>query len=198
MRWEDLNPVPGGRYCDACRKAVVDVEQLTAAELDALVESGARACVRVTTLADGTVLTRDRPRALRRMGAWAGAALAASTMACSERSAEEEVAAHADWETRGAPRSAVAKDEVPPARRPIEAAPNGLMDRSDVVTIGGLEPTTLGGFEPPPETPAFDFTPSVFSPEAIEEATSAVLGGIGETRLVLDEAILSPFEPSSE
>ncbi|MEZ4281637.1 MAG: hypothetical protein R3F21_18700 [Myxococcota bacterium] len=49
MRWESLIPVEGGRHCEACRKTVIDVEQLGSAELEALLDSGERACVRIAT-----------------------------------------------------------------------------------------------------------------------------------------------------
>jgi hypothetical protein len=34
VRWESLVPVEDGRHCEACRKTVIDVERLSAAEFE--------------------------------------------------------------------------------------------------------------------------------------------------------------------
>lgn len=206
MRWEALPPVDGGRHCDVCRKTVIDVERLSSAELDALVESSERACVRVTTFADGTVLTRDHPRVPRRTAAWAGAAFAASTLACSEAVADDEIAWRAESSAPAAPPSTLGESrieaEAPPVRRPIEPAATARVGRLVAVTeIGGVEPELRGGIEPPPEMPELDLhsapsrprNESAFHLGGEEEAT-VTLGGIGEAEPILGDDISAIFK----
>lgn len=194
MRWESLIPVAGGRHCDACRKTVIDVERLTSAEVEALVESGEPACVRVATLPDGSVLTRDHPRAPRRAAAWAGAAIAVSALACSERVAEKDVAACPDREARESPRSAVARDERTAVDRPVEAEPTARVeDDTPAITVGGLGFETDGGFEAPPPLPDFDLTTPVTGPGGMSGEETYMLGGIGESGPLIDEMTLPPF-----
>lgn len=204
MRWESLIPVEGGRHCEACRKTVIDVERLSSAELEALVDSGERACVRIATLPDGSVLTRDHPRPPRRVGAWAGAALAASTFACAEGVVEDEHAICVDSANREVQRSAGAESVMHSERPPVESEPTTLLGRTDVVmVVGDLEPTLRGGVEPPPETPALDLT----TPSSIEVGqgveTTTTLGSLAaptpfdEASYLLDlEAELDRFRPA--
>ena len=90
-RWSDLAPAAGGRHCEACRRTVVDGEQLTTAELGCLLEArGAEVCARLVFLSDGSLLTREHPQsALRHAAVAAGlvAVLACSGIACSPREA---------------------------------------------------------------------------------------------------------------
>jgi hypothetical protein len=195
MRWEALTPVPGGRHCAACQKTVIDVERLSTAELDALVDSGERACVRMATLPDGSVLTRDHPRAPRRAAAWAGAALAASTFACAEGVREDEVAVCADAPTPEAPPATIAEVEssIDPRVLPLESPPALLGRETVVVSVGGLEPAMRGGLAAPPAMPALDLSrPLSESGEANGETTIA-LGSIGESLSVVDDDFLQPF-----
>lgn len=195
MRWESLIPVAGGRHCAACRKTVVDVEGLTSAEVAALVESGERACVRVATLPDGSVLTRDHPRAARRVAAWAGAALAVSTFACSERVGEEEVAVCADREPQESEQPAVVENARPSVHRSAKAEPNVQLDRAALVTtVGRVERVTHGGSEAPPSLPAFDLEAPASDQAAMSGEAVYVLGSFGESSSIVDATSLPPFE----
>jgi len=80
-RWSELSPAEGGRSCSTCERHVVDVEASTSDELAALVDSGELGCVRIATLADGSVLTRDHPRSPRFTGRRAGSLAAAAATA---------------------------------------------------------------------------------------------------------------------
>lgn len=194
-RWESLIPVVGGRHCAACRKTVIDVERLTSAEVAALVESGERACVRVATLPDGSVLTRDHPRAARRVAAWAGAALAVSTFACSERVGDEEVAVCADRETQESEQSAVVENARPSVHRSAGAGPTVQLDRAALVTtVGRVETVSHGGAEAPPPLPAFDLTAPISDQAVMLSEAVYVLGSFGESSSIVDATSLPPFE----
>jgi len=189
MRWEALVPIAGGRHCSACRKTVIDVERLTSAEVDALVESGEPACVRVATLPDGSVLTRDHPRAPRRATAWAGVALAASAISCSESIGEEEVGIRGGPEIRESPRPARALAERASSPRAIEVFPVVGVDPATLATtVGGLGGIDLE-YEVPP-WPAFDPTTPVSGSSGMADEAVYVLGGIGGSGVAFDEVPL--------
>lgn len=116
-RWLDLAPANGGRYCDSCERHVVDVEQLTRAELEALLEAGDPFCARIAILPNGEALTRDHPRCpLRRWSPSPGlaAVIAATSLACSPAPHGE-----ADEEPCDVAPQAVQKEEPPEAARPV-------------------------------------------------------------------------------
>ncbi|MEZ4330272.1 MAG: hypothetical protein R3F35_00850 [Myxococcota bacterium] len=178
---------------------MIDVEGLTAAELDALVESRERACVRVTTLADGSVLTRDHPRARSRAAAWAGAALAASAFACAERVGEEDGSARAVRRTQASQPATAAEGGRPSVRRALEDGSAARLGRAVFVpTRGGIAPMVDGGFEAPPDGPALDLLSPVSGPDGVAGEESVALGGIGESGSGLAGPVLPPFEVKLE
>jgi hypothetical protein len=85
-RWSELSPQSNGRHCFDCQKAVFDAAAMTSEELDCLIRNEKNPCMRLATLSDGTVLTRDRIRIVSavRPPQLLVAAIAAAAMACND------------------------------------------------------------------------------------------------------------------
>jgi hypothetical protein len=75
-RWEDMEPVQGGRFCGRCRHAVLDLSQLTRKGAERLLrgERGDYACVQLAVGEDGAAIFRPE----RARGVATGAILAAA------------------------------------------------------------------------------------------------------------------------
>jgi hypothetical protein len=82
MSWAQMTGDDRARHCQACKLNVYNLSDMTRREAESLIASReGRLCVRFYRRADGTVLTRDCPRGLRkqihRISRFAGAALSA-------------------------------------------------------------------------------------------------------------------------
>src|SRR5215510_8824778 len=81
--WDEMTGDERVRRCAACKLDVYDLSQMTRADAEKLLtERTGRTCIRLWRRADGTVITRDCPSALRaawKRVAWVGAALLAGT-----------------------------------------------------------------------------------------------------------------------
>ncbi|MEM9175788.1 MAG: hypothetical protein AAGC67_11185 [Myxococcota bacterium] len=184
--WASRGEEPGGRFCDHCRKDVLDVEAMSSEELETLVASGEEVCVRIARLPDGSLLTRDTPRA-RRVAAMASAAVAASAIGCGETG-----------EARGEPvrfrEAGKAPHFVPTDRVDLGtiADPPGV---ALVYTVGGLRAEV--GLTSPPAMPGLDLSPTVPF-EAIPETSSVMFGGIGATTLEAPEVVWTDEDEALE
>ena len=82
MSWDAMDGDGAVRHCQACRRHVYDLSQMTLDEAaQTILEHEGRLCVRLYRRADGTVITRDCPiglRAIRRRTARAIARIAAA------------------------------------------------------------------------------------------------------------------------
>ena len=148
--WTAEGRDPGGSFCDRCRKTVHDVEAMSGAEVETLLDSAEEVCVRLARLPDGTILTRDHPLA-RRSAAVAGAALAASALACSDAEIGSD-AFVASFEPRPVP----------------HVVPTDRVALSDArVTLGAVVVSAVGGITPdpaaadPPAVPVLDLSPTI-------------------------------------
>jgi len=80
MSWEKMSGDDRVRHCQECKLNVYNLSEMTRRDAESLISSReGRLCVRFYRRADGTVLTRDCPRGLRkqidRISRFAGAAL---------------------------------------------------------------------------------------------------------------------------
>lgn len=78
--WENMSGDERTRHCGLCSLNVYNVSELTATEVEHLIENReVRVCIRMYRRADGTVLTKDCPIGFRmyqkRLGRFAGATL---------------------------------------------------------------------------------------------------------------------------
>jgi hypothetical protein len=66
--WDDMQGTPTVRACAQCEKNVYDISLLTRAEATALIqEKEGKLCVRLYRREDGTILTSDCPKGLKRV-----------------------------------------------------------------------------------------------------------------------------------
>lgn len=94
--WADMPGDHRQRFCDVCRRHVLNVEHFTRAELRARMAEG-RVCRRIRHRPDGTIITADR---LRRPGATPGAVTLSLLLAACGPDAEESPAATESSEPR--------------------------------------------------------------------------------------------------
>lgn len=84
-RWEDMAPSGCNRHCAACDKVIHDLEQMTGAEAQALLDSGEEACVRAKVGPSGDIrLKGSSHRSMPRFRTLAAGAVASlSAAACT-------------------------------------------------------------------------------------------------------------------
>jgi hypothetical protein len=76
-RWDNMKGDARVRHCASCKLNVYNLREMTAAEVDELVErTSGRLCVRLYKRWDGTVLTRDCPVGVSRARVRMAAAMA--------------------------------------------------------------------------------------------------------------------------
>ncbi|WP_241758660.1 hypothetical protein [Pyxidicoccus parkwayensis] len=59
MRWKDMTGDARVRHCGACKLSVHNVSEMSTAEVEALLQTDGRVCVRLYRRPDGTVVTGD-------------------------------------------------------------------------------------------------------------------------------------------
>ncbi|MCR9096162.1 MAG: hypothetical protein NXI30_18200 [bacterium] len=169
--WAAEGRDPGGSFCGHCRKTVHDVEAMSGAEVETLLDSAEEVCVRLARLPDGTILARDHPLA-RRSAAVAGAALAASALACSDAEIGSD-AFVASFEPRPVP-------HVVPAERVAVSDARVTLGAVVVSSVGEitLDPAAAD----PPAVPALDLSPTIPA-EGWDSTSSVEFGAFGEEDL---------------
>jgi hypothetical protein len=76
-RWENMKGDARIRHCASCKLNVYNLREMTAAEVDELIErNSGRLCLRIYKRWDGTVLTRDCPVGVSRARVRMAAAMA--------------------------------------------------------------------------------------------------------------------------
>lgn len=81
-QWEGMEPQGCNRRCETCDTIVHDLAALALPEVETLLDSGRKVCVRARIKPDGAVLLADRGASQRRLKALVGASLGLAVAAC--------------------------------------------------------------------------------------------------------------------
>jgi hypothetical protein len=148
MSWEKMNGDDRVRHCQECKLNVYNLSDMTRGEAERLIASReGRLCVRFYRRADGTILTRNCPRGLRkqidRVTRFAGAALSAimsvSATACGWTA--QRCTSHSETDTQAQKEAQIVLTIVDPQGAEISGASVSLNDKNRKVRfIGATRP----------------------------------------------------------